>query len=737
MTQASAVPSIRYRAFISYSHRDKAWADWLHRALERYTVPRRLVGQTTSAGVVPRRLAPIFRDREELASATDLSRQVNEALARSANLVVICSPHAARSRWVNEEVLAFKRLGRGDRIFCLVVAGDPSVAAQEGDRGDACFAPALRHQVGEDGMPTGQITEPVAADVRPGCDSRSTARLKLVAGMLGVGFDALKQREMQRRVRRATALAALALVAMAVTTTLAVTALIARHEAVVASEAAKRRQKQAEDLVGFMLGDLNDKLEQVSRLDIIEAVDDQAMHYFQSLPTTDVTDETLAERAKALVRIGSVRLDQGRLSAAQESFRMALRIADTRVRHDPRDVPRELALAEVYQWLGYTHWYMGRLDAAENDFETAQAALDQTQVRAPGNMRLMYQRTEMENNTGRLLVARGRLDLAERHYRRMLQLCRRLVAADPHQRRWKQQLGNARNNLGRMALLRGDLVGAVEWYAADREIEMQLAASDPRDNSQRRNVELARAILGRTLALGGDMESAVRNLRMAVKTADSLHDLDAANATYSEDRAHYLYQLARLQRLSGDAVAARKSVTTAVEELQHLVRRAPGNATLRRELAEATTEKAIQLQQAGRASAAREAARKALNTMEPLFRDRPHDRETLLATASAWIRVANTSADPAEAARLRKAVLAAVDGESSGRRDPRLLALKVRALLALGRKEEVKGPLKQLWQEGYRDGGFMAELRRAGIRYPVNTEMQQRLRLAVNGGTTH
>jgi hypothetical protein len=27
-------PRFTYRAFISYSHRDKAWADWLHKALE-------------------------------------------------------------------------------------------------------------------------------------------------------------------------------------------------------------------------------------------------------------------------------------------------------------------------------------------------------------------------------------------------------------------------------------------------------------------------------------------------------------------------------------------------------------------------------------------------------------------------------------------------------------------------------------------------------------------------------
>ena len=58
-----------YFAFISYSHNDKLWADWLHKSLETYRVPSRLVGQTTDAGIVPKRLTPIFRDRDELASA--------------------------------------------------------------------------------------------------------------------------------------------------------------------------------------------------------------------------------------------------------------------------------------------------------------------------------------------------------------------------------------------------------------------------------------------------------------------------------------------------------------------------------------------------------------------------------------------------------------------------------------------------------------------------------------------
>src|SRR5678809_538474 len=101
MTMSATVSSPRFRAFISYSHQDELWAQWLHKALESYRVPRKLVGQTTAAGVIPERLAPIFRDRDELPSATDLNRKVNEALGESANLIVVCSPRSAASRWVN------------------------------------------------------------------------------------------------------------------------------------------------------------------------------------------------------------------------------------------------------------------------------------------------------------------------------------------------------------------------------------------------------------------------------------------------------------------------------------------------------------------------------------------------------------------------------------------------------------------------------------------------------------
>ena len=72
---------MRYRAFMSYSHKDARWARWLHRRLEGYRIPARMRGSEGEFGPLPDRLAPIFRDREDLATAGQLTPKIESALA--------------------------------------------------------------------------------------------------------------------------------------------------------------------------------------------------------------------------------------------------------------------------------------------------------------------------------------------------------------------------------------------------------------------------------------------------------------------------------------------------------------------------------------------------------------------------------------------------------------------------------------------------------------------------------
>ena len=221
----------KYWAFLSYSHVDRNWGDWLHKALETYRVPRRLVGKESRDGQVPQRVYPIFRDREELAVSADLGLEINEALHESRYLIVICSPHATQSRWVEQEIIEFKKLGGEDRILALIVDGEPNSSdGRPGFADDECFPKPMRYRLAANGELSTQPAEPLAADVREGKDGKDNAKLKLLAGLIGVNYDELRQREHERRVRRARIVGLFATLLTAIFAFLACWAIIQKRE---------------------------------------------------------------------------------------------------------------------------------------------------------------------------------------------------------------------------------------------------------------------------------------------------------------------------------------------------------------------------------------------------------------------------------------------------------------------------------------------------------------------------
>jgi len=235
-----------FDAFISYRHLepDRSWARWLHRALETWRTPRKLVAEG-----VPERLERVFRDEDELPASSSLSDSIERALRNSRFLIVVCSPRTPSSHWVRAEISRFRQWGRHDAILALLIEGEPAAA----------FPAELRHVEAPrvaDGIerPGEGDVEPLAADVRPrpgesARSLRSAARLRLLAVLLGCRFDDLVRRHEERRRRRRTILATAALLLTAV---LGVTAAYAlrqrdiaesrRAEAERSAEAARRAQ---------------------------------------------------------------------------------------------------------------------------------------------------------------------------------------------------------------------------------------------------------------------------------------------------------------------------------------------------------------------------------------------------------------------------------------------------------------------------------------------------------------
>jgi len=337
----------RYWAFISYSHKDASFGRRLHRRLEGYAIPWRLVGQQAASGPVPKKLTPIFRDRDELSAAHDLTAEVRAALKASRSLIVICSPAAAASPWVAREVEVFRELHPDRLVLAAIRDGEPS----------DCFPGLLRHA-----GPDGALVEPLAADFRSDRDGERLGLLKLVAGVLGINLDALIQRDAHRRMQRVTAITAGALAAMLAMAVLTVFAINARHEA-------ERQRGQAEGLVEYMLTDLRDKLKGVGRLDVMTAVNERALHYYAGQDLDSLPVDSLERRARVLDEMGEDDVARHDYDKALEKFREARRTTEALLKETPNDPDRIFDHAQNEFYMGLNNYMRGRYDAAQPFFE--------------------------------------------------------------------------------------------------------------------------------------------------------------------------------------------------------------------------------------------------------------------------------------------------------------------------------------------------------------------------------
>jgi tetratricopeptide (TPR) repeat protein len=377
----------RYKAFISYSHHDRQAAEWLHRALETYRAPPRL--SSKSGASIAGGLRPIFRDRDELSAAADLGETIRDALNHSDALIVLCSPTAAESRWVDQELAYFLRDRGHGAVICVITPSTPADVQLA-----RIMPPALRAALPED-------VEPLAVDLRPDADGKRLARLKIAARLLDVSLDQLVQRDARRRLRVMAAFTGLAAVVTLGMGAMTIATLKSR-------QIAREQRDETEALVAFMLGDLRQQLEPVGRLDVLDGVSAKVLAYYAKARTDRLDDKALAQRAKAQTLLGTIREQRADLAGAQDAFAQAAATTHALVERDPTNGERIFDEAQNVFWLAYMEWRRGDVSNAERGFkryaELARALVKLDPDRADWRIEVAY----AHNNLGTLLFEQNR-----------------------------------------------------------------------------------------------------------------------------------------------------------------------------------------------------------------------------------------------------------------------------------------------------------------------------------------
>ena len=148
---------------------------------------------------------------------------------------------------MNEEISLFKAMGKADRVLCIVLDGEPMAEDTNGDPEEECLPLAARRKVDEEGNILHEIFEPGAADLRSSGDGEKDAMLKIIAGLLGVGLDEIKQRDILARQRRLVRITSTAVLLAISAIGMATYAFYQRNEAAIAKADAIAERQSAED----------------------------------------------------------------------------------------------------------------------------------------------------------------------------------------------------------------------------------------------------------------------------------------------------------------------------------------------------------------------------------------------------------------------------------------------------------------------------------------------------------
>lgn len=514
-----------YRAFVSYSHSDRDAARWLHKALETYRIPGRLVGRPTSIGPIPARLGSIFIDREELSASGSLPDAVRSALAQSQFLIVICSPAAAKSVWVNKEIIEFKKVRGEAAILCLIVDGEPLVSNNPGGEETECFPPAVRFQVIPNGQLSDKPAEPIAADFRPQGDGRRMARLKMIAGLIDVGLDELVQRDVHRRNRRLFGVTVACLVGMLAMSVLTVVAFQARQDAEIARNEAQHRSAEAEDLIEFMLGELRSKLGPVGRLEVLDAVGQKALDYYAEMSASGLDDRSLARRARALQLLGEIQDLRGNLNVASQAFLESQQTTTALLERAPDDPQRIYDHAQSTFWVGFLDWRRGNQASAQVSLEAYLTLAERLTLIDPANADWQLELAFGHVNLGALLMERGDWPAAITTFSRAQIVMTGLTLRDAEQIDWLSALADTHSWLSSAYLEAGRLKDARDHRQQQLEIYRSILAKDA--NNLGANYDMVSAIRhhARLLLMSGEVQAALDEFSVAVQMVERrMHD---------------------------------------------------------------------------------------------------------------------------------------------------------------------------------------------------------------------
>ena len=262
-------------------------------------------------------------------------------------------------------------------------------------------------------------------------------------------------------------------------TTQAARAKRAEHIANLERRKAIEERAKAEDLLGFMLGDLRVQVAKVGRLDVLESVGDKATAYFSSQKVDGLDDPSLARYSKALTQIGEIRVDQARYTDAATAFSEAYNYTSALAIRHPNDGNILFERGQAEYWNGFVHWQRGELQAAGEwykryrDTSLALIAMDSS------NSEWQSELAHARQNLAILFLESDEFDQARAEFTTEQSTLEKLAATTPIDLDLRFRISDVHSWLADLDARQGNLAETLKEYTTQADTLKHIAADAP------------------------------------------------------------------------------------------------------------------------------------------------------------------------------------------------------------------------------------------------------------------
>ncbi len=292
---------------------------------------------------------------------------------------------------------------------------------------------------------------------------------------------------------------------------------------------AEDRQREGEQLIDFMLGDLADRLEPVGRLDVLESTISQVDQFYAKIPPEQMTPESRHSQAKALYQFADIRASQGRLLESVTNYDRAIQKYLPLLAANPTNLDWQFELTRTWNNLGIS---FARQADYTNAFEALNKALtlrEQLIQIQPTNILWLSSYGATASNLGQVSRHLDRLDEAEGYLQKAEKIFRQWVASEPASPLPKRRLAMTLGAVGQLASERGQLDEADRAYADNVQLAREAIRNDPTSAAPLSDLMLALNYVGETQTTKSNYATAVATLAEGARLGDQLMARDPAN----------------------------------------------------------------------------------------------------------------------------------------------------------------------------------------------------------------